>query len=71
MDSMMMVVDLLEIIIMILEHMETFIMLLLMQQDHYTYNLRINSSTTLNCVMAEGDVLSFTLMHATNNTWTI
>ena len=34
----------------------------------FTYNLRINSSTTLNSVMAEGDVLSFTLMHASNNT---
>ena len=34
----------------------------------FTYNLRINSSTTLNSVMAEGDVLSFTLMHASDNT---
>tara|TARA_Y100000287_G_C13982959_1_gene239033 strand:- start:78 stop:557 length:480 start_codon:yes stop_codon:yes gene_type:complete len=34
----------------------------------FTYNLRINGSTTLNSVMAEGDVLSFTLMHASNNT---
>ena len=33
----------------------------------FTYNLRINGSTTLNSVMAEGDVLSFTLMHASNN----
>jgi hypothetical protein len=34
----------------------------------FTYNLRINSSATLNSVMSEGDVLSFTLMHASNNT---
>jgi hypothetical protein len=34
----------------------------------FTYNLRINSSATLNSVMSEGDVLSYTLMHASNNT---
>ncbi len=34
----------------------------------FTYNLRITNSVSLNSVMAEGDTLSFTLMHASNNT---
>ena len=29
----------------------------------YTYNLRINSSTSVNSVMAEGDTLSFTFIN--------
>ena len=34
----------------------------------FTYNLRINSSTSVNSVMAEGDTLSFTLISKNNNT---
>jgi|9_EtaG_2_1085328.scaffolds.fasta_scaffold08046_2 hypothetical protein len=33
----------------------------------FTYNLRINSSVSLNSVMAAGDTISFTLMHESNN----
>ena len=36
--------------------------------NSFTYNLRINSSTSVNSVMAEGDTLSFTLISANNNT---
>ena len=34
----------------------------------FTYNLRINSSATLNSVMSAGDTLSFTLISANDNT---